>query len=254
VSVEHAAQLLAAGDPQRARCVMAAPVAARPTLVALHALNLEIGRAAWASPEPMLAEMRLQWWRDGVAEIVAGGTARAHPVLLAARDLLAGDPEAGALWDRLIEARRWDVWADPFADRAALWAHVQATAGGLAWAVARALGASRPAETVVRDAAAAGGIADWLAAAPRLRALGRHPLPDPSAEALGALAAEGLARHAAARASRALLPASARPAIWPHAGAATRLRWCLANPRRALAGLPDAPRHALLLAALLNRW
>jgi phytoene/squalene synthetase len=205
----------------------------------------------------MVGEMRLQWWRDAVAEIVAGQAPRNHPVLQTAAPFLQADPGAGALWDGLIEARRWDLWREGFADDAALWAHLEATASALTWLSARALGAPEAARPVVVAQALAGGLADWIAAFPDLRARGRHPLPDPAPKALRALAATGLSHHAKARAGRAGLPRAARPALWPHAGAASRLRRVLAAPEALLAPdaapLAAAPRHALWAAVLLNR-
>ncbi|MFN6978791.1 MAG: squalene/phytoene synthase family protein, partial [Gemmobacter sp.] len=178
MSLDHCAALVAAGDPDRWATVLAAPVAARAVLIPLYALNLEIARAPWASAEPLVAEMRVQWWRDRVAEIGAGGAVPGHPVLAAAAALV--DAGAASILDRMADARRWDIWREPFADAAALEAHVDATAGGLMWLAARALGAPDAAEGMVRDVAAGQGMAAWLMAVPALAARGRAPLPDPS--------------------------------------------------------------------------
>ena len=69
------APLVEAGDPDRFLTVMAAPMPLRPRLWPLYAYNLEIARAPWASSEPMVAEMRLQWWIDTV-EAMGRGTLR----------------------------------------------------------------------------------------------------------------------------------------------------------------------------------
>lgn len=258
MSLDHAAQLLASGDPHRLRTVMASPVTARPMLIALYALNLGIARAAWASAEPMVGEMRLQWWRDALQEIATHQPVRAHPVLQAAAPFLAGDQQAVVLLDGIVEARRWDLWRDPFSDDAALWDHLGATGGALGWLVARLLGAPDHAEAMVRDAARAGALADWFAAVPDLRARGRHPLPDPTPEGVIRLAQAGVAHHRAARMARRCLPATARPALWPYAGSAQRLRRALARPQSVLnpnaPPLGGAPRHVLWAAVVCDLW
>ena len=74
------ADLVRRGDPDRFRAVMAAPVAARERLFPVYAFNLEVSRAPWVTEEPMVAEMRLQWWRDALGEIREGGPVRRHEV------------------------------------------------------------------------------------------------------------------------------------------------------------------------------
>ena len=76
MTVDACAALVERGDPDRFAATMAAPVAARAQLWPLYAFNLEVARAPWVTKEPMIAEMRLQWWRDVVAE----PTPRAHDV------------------------------------------------------------------------------------------------------------------------------------------------------------------------------
>lgn len=68
MSIAACAALVARGDPDRFAAIMAAPPAARARLFPLYAFNLEVARAPWVTKEPMIAEMRLQWWRDVLAE------------------------------------------------------------------------------------------------------------------------------------------------------------------------------------------
>jgi phytoene/squalene synthetase len=252
MSLEHCAALVAAGDPDRWATVIAAPPAARPVLIPLYALNLEIARAPWASAEPLVAEMRVQWWRDRVKEIAAGGTLRGHPVLEAVAPLI--DPLAAAILDRMAEARRWDIWREPFADAAALAAHLDATAGGLMWLAARALGAPGTAEDVVRDVAAGQAMAAWLLAVPVLRARARDPLPGAPA----VLARAALDRLERGRARAAVVPRGAAPALFPAIGARAVLARAVAEPGRVEAGTLAAPevvrRARLAWLALTGRW
>jgi len=165
VSVEACAELVERGDPDRFRAVMAAPREARAQLFPLYAFNLEVARAPWVTQEPLIAEMRLQWWRD-VVENTASGAARAHEVAGPLHGLIQDFGLPVLVLDRLITARRWDIHRDPHADAAALDAYLDDTGAGLIWLAARALGAPDGAEAQVRAygwATAAAGSAAALA-------------------------------------------------------------------------------------------
>ena len=82
------AETLSRGDPDRFAALLAMPPAARDRLLPLYAFNLEIARAPWVTAEPVIAEMRLQWWRDTVAEIGEGRPPRAHEVAAIQQDIL----------------------------------------------------------------------------------------------------------------------------------------------------------------------
>src|SRR5258708_38864649 len=50
------------------------PVQAR--LFALYAFNVEIARVREIVSEPVIGQMRLQWWRDAITEFAAGAARR----------------------------------------------------------------------------------------------------------------------------------------------------------------------------------
>jgi phytoene/squalene synthetase len=251
MTVAACAALVQRGDPDRFRAVMAAPAAARAQLFPLYAFNLEVARAPWVATEPLIAEMRLTWWRDVVAN-AASGAARAHEVAGPLHDLIRDFGLPVATMDRLIEARRWDIGREPHADAAALAAYLEATGAGLMWLAARALGASERAEAPVRSYGWASAAAGYLRAAPELVARGRRPWPPGSGPA--ELAAAALARLAEARAARHLVPGAASPALlagWQSEGL---LRQALAEPD-AMPVLSEFTRRRLLLwQALTGRW
>ena len=258
MSLAHCIGMVAKGDPDRHAVTRAADDATQARLYPLYALNLEIARAAWASAEPMVCEMRLQWWRDAVEAIGAGvGGVPAHPVL-AACGWLEGDGPACNMLAGLIEARRWDVWAEPFADEAALWDHLAATGGTVMALAARAVGADPAVQQIARDFGTAAVLAPWLQAVPELAARGRAAVPDPSPEAIAGLARSGLSRLAAARARRALVPRRMLPAFLPGWQAGALLRLAARDPRRVLDGglwqSEFARRGLLLWSAVSGRW
>ena len=94
------AKLVEQGDPDRFRTVMAAPVAARRVLFPLYAFNVEVSRAPWVTQEPMIAEMRLQWWRDALEEIAKGKAVRKHEVTTPLAEVI--DPEKAKMLDGAI--------------------------------------------------------------------------------------------------------------------------------------------------------
>lgn len=199
MSIDACAALVERGDPDRFAAVMAAPVAARGRLFVLYAFNLEVARAPWVTKEPMIAEMRLQWWRDVLAEAGAGKPARAHEVAGPLSALIREAALPVAVLDRLVEARRWDVYRDPFADAAAFDAYLEDTGAGLMWVAGLSLGARAGDEAALRSLGWAAGLAGFLRAVPELEARGRVPLVDGRIEAVAALAREGLARIGGAR-------------------------------------------------------
>lgn len=249
------AGLVERGDPERFRMVMAAPVPARLVLFPLYAFNLEVARAPWVTQEPMIAEMRLQWWRDAMEEIMKGEGVRRHEVVTPLAARLSG---AGAgLLDALIEARRWDVWKEPFEDELHLRRYIDATSGNLLRAGALMVGEPLD-EEVAADAGFALGLANWFRAVPALVAAKRYPLPDGRPETVQVLSREALDRIARARRRRRAVPKSAAPLLFGLPEAEGLLRLAAAEPDRvkqgALALSPFAEKVALLRASFMGRW
>jgi phytoene/squalene synthetase len=262
ISLAEVADAVRRADPDRFAAAMAAPPERRAGLLALYAVNLEIARAPWASAEPLVAEMRLQWWRDAAGAIGQGRPPAGHAALAALAQAVAAaglDPaDAAGLLDAMAAARRSDIWAEPWPDEAALWAHLDATAGGVMVLAARLLGAPPAADPVVRRFAQGAGMAAWLRAVPAYAARGRTPLPDPGPAAVAGLARAGLAALAEARAHRAAVPAAAAPARLAGAPAGLVLRRAARQPGRVAAGTlaPSEARRrlVLLLRATSGRW
>ena len=210
MTIDACAAVVERGDPDRFAAIMAAPVTARPRLWVIHAFAIEVARAAWASKEPLICQMRLQWWAD----LLADGVRRAHDVAGPLHDLLAEGAVSVQVLIDTVAARHWDIERAPFADTAKFDRYLNDTAAGLIWAGVRALGAGPDAEPVARDYGWAMGLANYLRAIPALEAQGRIPLVDGRPEALRDLAAEGLARLARARRLRRLLGPGG-PALLP---------------------------------------
>ncbi len=211
MTLDACAALVARGDPDRFSALMAAPQPARARLLPLYALNLEVARAPWVTQEPMIAEMRLQWWRDVILE----PTPRAHEVAGPLHQLIQDANLPRDTLDRLIEARRWDIYRDPFEDEAALDAYLEDTGASLMWLCALALNAPPSAEPAIRAYGWAAALANYLIAVPELEARGRVPLLDGRPQGVSKLALRGLIRLRAARTARSTIPGTAKPALLP---------------------------------------
>ncbi|MEP5730242.1 MAG: squalene/phytoene synthase family protein [Sulfitobacter sp.] len=252
--VTACAALVERADAMRFRSVMSAPVEVRKILFPLFAFNVEVARAPWVTQEPMIAEMRLQWWRDVCEEIAQARPVRRHEVATPlAAAITVQDAE---LLDTAAAARRWDIYKDPFEDEAHFARYIDQTAGNLAWVAARRLGDAT--EDVVRDAAFGAGVAAWLIAIPELEAQGRVPLIDGTAQGVVALAQEALGRLRSARGQQRQVSRAARPAVWHVASAEQVLKAAINDPVLVGQGqLPDPlenGRSRFALRALMGRW
>lgn len=244
------AAIVERGDPLRFRTAMMAPVAQRGALFALYAFNVEVSRAPWVTQEAMIAEMRLQWWRDVLEEIAGGGPVRRHEVATPLAQVL--NPEQARLLDALVAARRWDIYRDPFEDAVDLARYIEQTAGHLMGVAASLLGDAP--QDIVRKAGYAAGIGAWLRAIPALEAAGRVPLLDGTPKGVADLAQSALAALAQARKGRADVPRACAPALLPATAMEPALRLACRVPQAVVAGALSEPGVAFTLRAAFMRW
>ncbi len=106
---ERAAAAVQSGDRDRYLADLFAPEAFRRHLFALHAFNGEIARVRDVVSDAMLGEIRLQWWRDAIANGAAGG----HPIATALNATIAKFHLPKEAFGRLIDARLFDLYDDP---------------------------------------------------------------------------------------------------------------------------------------------
>ena len=244
------AGLVERGDPDRFRTVMAAPLAARPMMFTLYALNVEVARAPWVTKEAMIAEMRLQWWRDVLEEISLGKAPRRHEVATPLSQILT--PGDAKMLDQLVAIRRWDIYKDAFENADHFMNYIDQTAGHLMVATARRLGECD--EAVVRDVAYAAGLAAWFQAVPKLEEEKRIPMVDGRAEAIQELAQSGLDRLAKTRKLRSAVSMAARPALWSALSAQKVLQQVITDPYIVAEGAIRPVQGNLAWAALTGRW
>jgi phytoene synthase len=190
-------------DPDRFLTALFAPPEKRDALFALYAFNHELARAREVASQPALALIRLQWWRE-----VVEGAPRRHEVA----EPLSAAIGAGALsrddLSAMIDAREAGVESE-FATMEKWRDYVMGSAGGVAVAAARLLGATDP--ECMRPFGAAYGIAGLLRGATIHARQGRHMLPanarieDLAREGLALLRPTSLPRNVIAAALPAVL-------------------------------------------------
>ncbi|PCI39119.1 MAG: hypothetical protein COB46_09620 [Rhodospirillaceae bacterium] len=125
---------LARSDRARYLCALTAPRAKRDGMLALLAFDQEIARIPTLVSEPMLGQIRLQWWID-VLPGVTGGRPPGHPVAQALADLDLSTEELRGL----VEARNFDLKQEPFTFEA-LCQYAEDTGGAFQVLVLKQLG------------------------------------------------------------------------------------------------------------------
>lgn len=102
----------------------------REALFAIAAFNLEIAKIREVVTEPLLGEIRLQWWRETIDEIAAG-TVRRHEVAVPLASAIRRFGLTCGHFQRIIDARAFDLKDRAPADLAELEAYAEATAAPL---------------------------------------------------------------------------------------------------------------------------
>ena len=227
------AEMVRSYDKDRWLAATLAPAATRGRLLALTAFNLEIARISELASEPMVGLIRLQWWRESLAEAGAGRV-RDHPVLRAIIPLLEADRLSAADLEGFLDAREADFEETGPEDLAAFTAYCRGTGGALCRMAVKVLGVTGPETMAVAEAvgtahAMVGQLRNtaWCAGRGRvvlpldLLAKNRVAVDDLLAGAPGdglAAAARDIAGHAAqaladARIKRHGVPKDALPAL-----------------------------------------
>jgi len=219
-------------DRDRAMCTTVAPANRQAAQLALLAFNLEIATIPELVSESMLGEIRLQWWRDTIANIFSG-TGSDHPV---ARGLAHGINTYGldkSLFDEYLDARSFDLRREAPASIVALESYAAGTAGSLNELLADALGLADLApgpQAAIRIAVRHSGIAWALSGLLQSVSFharqGRSYLPtDIDEDNKRQAVAEAARRHIIqARTARKLVPKSLLPVMLPTYLAEQRLQ------------------------------
>ncbi|WP_170240949.1 phytoene/squalene synthase family protein [Rhodoligotrophos appendicifer] len=150
----------------------------RPSLLALYAFDIELRRIRDLVSEPMLGEIRLQWWADALDRSFNGATGD-HPVLEALAPALSSGAIGRTGPANLIEARRFDLYDDPMPSQNDLEGYLGDTSSALMQMAALTL-IGKDADSCAEVSGLAGvafGLTSLLRAMPLLRSRGQCFLP-----------------------------------------------------------------------------
>ncbi|MCI2393152.1 squalene/phytoene synthase family protein [Aliiroseovarius sediminis] len=253
------AEIVQKGDPDRFLATMTGAVAERKRLFPLYAFNLEIARAPFMTQEPMVAMIRLQFWRDLIEAAADGQEAPRHEVGQPVSQLVVwGDIRPAPLL-RMIEAREGDAHGLSRRSVDDIRGYVRATAGALMLAAGQATGITdfegdHDTDQALEDVGEASGLANWLMSQQALMAAGRgHVMPDEVV--IATLCKAGL--NALSR-GQAVLDGRDNPALRSAWQAKAILRQAAKQPGLvATGGLGQsefARRGGLLWRTMMRRW
>jgi phytoene synthase len=235
MQLSYCADQVRRGDNDRYLTALHAPAARREALFALYAFNIEVAKTRETVSEPMIGQIRLQWWREAIDEAYSGKV-RDHAVLRPLAAAIEAHDLSRGHFDALIDAREFDLTEEPPETLEALIDYTRDTSSALIQLALEALGIG---EGAAHDAARPVGIAWGLtgllrAAAFHARAK-RQYLPEALMQSAGAdradlfelrggpalanvaraMAEEAHRQLSAGRAYRRDIPRAAIPALLP---------------------------------------
>ncbi|MPZ11516.1 MAG: squalene/phytoene synthase family protein [Kiloniellaceae bacterium] len=134
------ATLVEGHDRDRYLCSLFAPEAEREHLFALYAFNQEVAKTAEVVSEPMIGQIRLQWWRESLAGIYEGQP-RQHEVVRPLAQAVEAKGLPRSLLETIVDAREFDLDPAPPEDFETLRLYVEGTSTTLLHLALRILGA-----------------------------------------------------------------------------------------------------------------
>ncbi len=219
-------------DRDRMMCTTLAPEGERAALLALLAFNLEIATIPEAVSEPLLGEIRLQWWRETLGSLYEGGAVE-HPVAIGLAATIQKYRISRPLFEEFLDARAFDLSPDAPASMKELEQYAKGTAGALNELMGEILGiANLPlddqgeARRAVRHAGVAWALSGLLGAVAFHSRLGRSYLPTDLKES-GRIAAVAGVAHGYIKQARCVhkkMPQSLLPILLPVTLAEYRLK------------------------------
>lgn len=114
-SSRHAAHFLKAHDPDRYFATLLLRHGASEAVQALYAFSADAASVRDRAREPAPGEIRLQWWADALSG-KEHGAVRQNPLADALLDAIAAFRLPTGPLQRLIAARRFDLYDDPMPD------------------------------------------------------------------------------------------------------------------------------------------
>ena len=127
-------------DPDRYRAALMCDAQGRADLLILYAFHYELAKVPEVTSEPMLGEIRYQWWREAIDEIYGNQEVRRHEISTPLAEMIQRRDVPRFWMDRLIDGRARDLDPQPFTDLAAAQDYCRQTSGTLMQIAVKVLG------------------------------------------------------------------------------------------------------------------
>ena len=108
-SRRYALDMVRGADRERFLGALFAPEPQRSGLLSLLAFDHELARTRSVTREPMLARIRLEWWREAMAEAAGAGKPRAQPIVESLSETVRRHGLQREALVRLIDAREEEI-------------------------------------------------------------------------------------------------------------------------------------------------
>ena len=141
-------------DEDRWLAINYGPEPLRRKLFALHAFHAELKRIPVLVSEPMIGEIRLQWFRDALGELRSGKPPRQHLVIEELSESGAFAPDFAQFIDGAIDAAAHPLYGDGFADIEAFIGWLKQSDGAMDAAAAKMAGCEPSLLETVKEAGA----------------------------------------------------------------------------------------------------
>lgn len=151
VTVDDRFAIVRAHDYDRYLSALFAPADRRADLMLIYAFDAEMARIPLSVSEPLMGEIRLQWWRDALSPLLTDAgrapsspTRIGHPLADAIVALTHRARLPAGLIHGLIDARSTDLDDTPLRDNAELWSYIAKTDAAVLALAARVLASAAP--------------------------------------------------------------------------------------------------------------
>ncbi len=108
-SHRYVLDMVRGADRERFLGALFAPEPQRSGLLSLLAFDHELARTRSVTKEPMLARIRLEWWREAIAEAAGAGKPRAQPIVESLSETVRWHGLQREALVRLIDAREEEI-------------------------------------------------------------------------------------------------------------------------------------------------
>lgn len=142
-------EALKQADPDRYRAALMAAEQGREDLLILYAFHYELAKVPEVTSEPMLGQIRYEWWREAIDEIYGDREVRRHEISTPLAEMLRRTDVPRFWIDRLIDGRARDLDPQPFTDIGAARDYARKTSGQLMQIAVKLVG-GEPDEAILK--------------------------------------------------------------------------------------------------------